>query len=74
MGAENNHRSCAIRALGHPPHAVVDQLAPGLRRLMPQGRIRATLPAGWDGEELVFIPDFAPYSWPAPARAELINT
>ena len=63
-----------IRALGNPPHDTVDQLAPGLRQSIPQGRMRAALPAGWQGERLVFIPCFGAYSWPSPAKATLINT
>lgn len=34
-----------IRPLSNPPHELLDQLAPGLRRAVPQGRARSTLPA-----------------------------
>lgn len=45
-----------IRALGNPPHEVLDRLAPNLRHQVPQGRVRATLPALWCGDELTMIP------------------
>jgi tRNA(Ile)-lysidine synthase len=48
--------SYTIRPLGNQPHDVVDSLAPGLRRKIPQGRARATLPALWQGAKLVKIP------------------
>ena len=47
-----------IRALGNPPHAVIDALAPALRRQIPQGRVRASLPALWDGDAIRAIPSF----------------
>jgi len=47
-----------LRALGNPPHDSVDALAPDLRRLVPQGRVRATLPALWQGDNLCAIPVF----------------
>jgi tRNA(Ile)-lysidine synthase len=47
-----------IRALGNPPHSLIDRLAPGLRRLLPQGRARATLPALWRHGVLIAIPSF----------------
>jgi tRNA(Ile)-lysidine synthase len=47
-----------IRALGNPPHDLIDKLAPTLRRLIPQGRIRASLPALWNGDLLYAIPSF----------------
>jgi hypothetical protein len=47
-----------IRALGNPPHELIDRLAPGLRRQIPQGRIRASLPALWDGADMHAIPSF----------------
>ena len=45
-----------VRALGNPPHELLDRLAPGLRRRLPQGRIRAGLPGLWDGDSLVQVP------------------
>jgi tRNA(Ile)-lysidine synthase len=45
-----------IKALGNPPHEVLDRLSPGLRHKVPQGRVRAALPALWRGDELVRIP------------------
>lgn len=46
-----------IRALGLQTHEVLDSLAPELRRKVPQGRVRATLPSLWKGGQLVAIPD-----------------
>jgi tRNA(Ile)-lysidine synthase len=48
--------SATIRALGLPSYNVLDALAPGLRRKIPQGRIRASLPSIWQGETLRAIP------------------
>lgn len=45
-----------VRSLGNPPHEILDRLAPGLRRKMPQGRARASLPSLWRGDDLVLIP------------------
>lgn len=49
-----------IRPLGNPPQNVIEKLAPGLTRLVPQGRARASLPSLWQGrtnaESLSFIP------------------
>jgi hypothetical protein len=50
--------AATIRALGSPPHERLDALAPGLRHRIPQGRIRAGLPAIWEGECLTAIPSF----------------
>jgi len=52
-----------VRALGKLTHEQTDYLAPGLRRLVPQGRARAAMPALWEGkmgegEWLVMIPAF----------------
>jgi tRNA(Ile)-lysidine synthase len=41
-----------VRALGLQDHKVLDALAPTLRRAMPRGRVRAALPALWDGDRL----------------------
>ncbi|MDD3182428.1 MAG: ATP-binding protein, partial [Alphaproteobacteria bacterium] len=48
-----------IRALGLQPHDVLDHFAPQLRAHIPQGRVRAGLPAVWRDDELVAIPSFA---------------
>lgn len=50
--------SATVRALGFPPHQILDALAPDLRHRIPQGRIRATLPAVWVGDVLVALPVF----------------
>lgn len=47
---------CTLRALGLQPHDLLDQLAPGLRQKIPQGRVRACLPSFWRGETLVSLP------------------
>ncbi len=47
-----------IRPLGFQPREVLDRLAPDLRRKVPQGRARASLPALWQGKTLVSIPSF----------------
>jgi len=48
-----------VRALGRQTHEVVDHLAPRLRALVPQGRVRASLPALWRGTDLVALPSFS---------------
>ena len=50
--------TCTIRALDMPPHDILDRLSPNLRHDIPQGRIRATLPALWEGNTLRAIPSF----------------
>jgi len=47
-------------ALGNPTHAEIDALAPDLRHAIPQGRIRACLPALWSNNKLCAIPSFNP--------------
>jgi tRNA(Ile)-lysidine synthase len=56
--AEISEAAYQVRPLGNPPHEIVDKLAPGLRRLVPQGRARASLPTLWCNEVLVLIPRF----------------
>jgi tRNA(Ile)-lysidine synthase len=67
--AGNGH---AIRPLGHPPHALIDQLAPGLRHKIPQGRVRATLPALWRNEKLAIIPALPGNAHESTARAQFL--
>jgi len=57
--ARNDEEELEIRALGVQPHALLDELAPGLRAKIPQGRARAALPAMWRGATLVAIPSFS---------------
>lgn len=47
-----------VRALGIQQQDVLDSLSPDLRHLIPQGRVRASLPALWRGHNLVAIPAF----------------
>ena len=54
--AAENMPAYTIRALGNPPHDIIDSLAPDLRHKIPQGRIRAALPALWEGDTLKAIP------------------
>ncbi len=47
-----------VRALGFAEHEEIDSLMPGLRRRIPEGRIRATLPAVWAGEKRLAVASF----------------
>jgi len=47
-----------VAALGNQTHAFTDALSPLLRRQIPQGRVRASLPALWVGNKLEAIPSF----------------
>ncbi|MDR3424967.1 MAG: tRNA lysidine(34) synthetase TilS [Alphaproteobacteria bacterium] len=58
--ARESATNLTIRALGFPPHTAIASLAPDLRRQIPQGRIRASLPALWKGNKLYAIPSFDP--------------
>ena len=49
-----------VKALGNPTHRTVDNLSPRLRHDVPQGRIRATLPAIWCNHILIGIPSIVP--------------
>jgi len=70
--ADNVAGNFSIRPLGNPAHDMVDAFAPGLRRLVPQGRARASLPALWDdGEGLVLIPRL---HGSGPACARLVSS
>ena len=61
---------CMIRALGNPPHDLLDRLCPDLRHKIPQGRVRATLPALWLEDQPVLIPVFNSQYM---GKAELLN-
>jgi tRNA(Ile)-lysidine synthase len=54
-----NMQGGIVGALGNPPHDLIDRLAPGLRKSLPRGRIRATLPALWQDGNLAAIPTFS---------------
>ncbi|MCL2468816.1 MAG: tRNA lysidine(34) synthetase TilS [Alphaproteobacteria bacterium] len=51
-------QALTLAPLGHPPHALLDRLAPDLRKTCLQAYVRASLPALWDGDELASIPAF----------------
>ncbi len=54
--SEESSKSYIIKPLGNPSHDTLDRLAPGLRRMIPQGRRRACLPALWLNGALGLIP------------------
>ncbi|MFA5040891.1 MAG: tRNA lysidine(34) synthetase TilS, partial [Bdellovibrionales bacterium] len=58
VSASPKAKPVTVRALGSLPHDLLDSLAPDLRRRIPEGRIRACLPALWDGEKHRAIPSF----------------
>jgi hypothetical protein len=60
----------AIRPLGNPPHEILDKLAPGLRRQIPQGRVRALLPSLWLNGVLALIPRLSRFAWQSLAQAK----
>lgn len=62
-----------IRPLGNPPYAMLDRLAPGLRKYIPQGRARAGLPALWLKGELALIPALPHSPYQAAARAGVVQ-
>jgi tRNA(Ile)-lysidine synthase len=53
-----HEKGLEVRALGIQTQDVLDAYYPGLRNLVPQGRVRATLPALWKNHNLVAIPSF----------------
>jgi len=69
--------SYVIRPLGNPPHEVIEHLAPGLCRAVPQGRARAGLPALWLGgtntESLNLIPSLTTENSLSMASATLVR-
>jgi len=56
--AETPFPEGTLKALGSAPHVLIDQLAPRLRQRVPQGRVRAGLPALWVEGKIVAIPSF----------------
>ncbi len=62
-----------IRPLGNPPHDVLDKLAPDLRDKVPQGRVRACLPALWLGDEIALIPSLSEAGPSVAAYAGLVK-
>ena len=47
-----------IAPLGFMPHPELDRIAPGLRRRIPIGRVRAVLPALWRTARLHAVPAY----------------
>lgn len=72
LDATYNGGDYTIRALGYQPHDMTEALAPGLRRHIPQGRLRAGLPALWQGSKLLLIPALPSLPWKSPLSAEII--
>jgi tRNA(Ile)-lysidine synthase len=58
LTARMEREDLVLGALGIPTHEDIDRLAPGLRHKIPQGRVRASLPALWLGDKLYAIPVF----------------
>ncbi len=73
LAADCKLTGLTVRALGIQTHDVLDKLAPGLRQRIPQGRLRASLPALWEGRELKAVPDVFDLKANM-ACAELINS
>lgn len=49
-----------VAALGVQPHDCLDRIAPWLRRCVPRGRVRASLPTLWQGDDIWAVPDIFP--------------
>lgn len=67
---EYSGHDLTVKPLGTQPHEAIDSLSPALRHDVPQGRVRANLPAIWSGERLAIIPDIFALSGPAYAVCE----
>jgi len=63
----------SVSPLGNPPHDLLDNLAPGLRHRLPQGRARASLPSLRDSSNLLIIPAFGTEAAAATAHARLLS-
>ncbi|MDD3288581.1 MAG: tRNA lysidine(34) synthetase TilS [Alphaproteobacteria bacterium] len=55
----DHKEALVVKALGEQSHEVTDRLSPALRREVPKGRARRSLPALWRGGELAVIPCFS---------------
>jgi tRNA(Ile)-lysidine synthase len=62
-----------IRPLGNPPHKLLERLAPHLRKLVPQGRARATLPSLWRNEKLALVPALLGTGYESPVSAMFLH-
>jgi hypothetical protein len=69
LASEAGTEKYLVKALGNPPHEILDRLSPGLRHKLPQGRVRSSLPALWLGDEISVIPFFSQNSW---VKAEIL--
>ncbi|MGE0109405.1 MAG: tRNA lysidine(34) synthetase TilS [Bdellovibrionales bacterium] len=56
---QGEEKGLIIRALGLRPHKDLAAKAPEILKTIPQGRLRATLPALWKGEEWIGMPSFS---------------
>jgi tRNA(Ile)-lysidine synthase len=56
--AEKAPTGLHLAALGQVPQAILSRIAPEILHAVPQSQIRATLPALWQGEELIAAASF----------------
>lgn len=70
LNSKIDGQNVTVRALGVQQHELTDKLFPTLRHDVPQGRIRATLPSIWSGENVAIIPDLFNINGPAYAVCE----
>jgi tRNA(Ile)-lysidine synthase len=56
---QGEEKGLMIRALGFHSHKDLAIKAPEILKTIPQGRLRATLPALWKGEEWIGMPSFS---------------
>lgn len=61
-----------VRALGAMQHDALDRLAPGLRKRCSKGHALAVLPALWEGDKVILVPDLTG-SMDALCRAAVIS-
>lgn len=61
-----------VAPLGLQPQSVLEKLAPNLRKFIPQGRLRAGLPALWQGSKLLLIPALPTLPWKSQFQAKII--
>lgn len=66
------YAGCVLNPLGNPPHGLLDKLSPDIRKLIPQGQKRATIPSLWRNGVLFAIPTINKLA--APLMANLART